>query len=111
MTTTTDDQPNDTLTPEQRAMWGPAENNLPDAIVHELMFIATVPGSNPVIHQYKHQVTRRYINLDHYGQTYRCQVVAAEKTEANRDGYAMEVSRIGFLEALGELGIRDGRIL
>lgn len=106
-TTTTDDQPDDARTPEQKAIWAPAEQNLPDALVHDLMFMNRITDVSPPVHQYKHSLTRRYINLDHFGQTYRVEVRTTEETAATPDGYAMDLTRIPFTEALAELGIRD----
>lgn len=50
-------------------MWEAAEKYLPD-VVDDLMYMGYVVYEGTVIHQLKHYMTRRYINLDDAGQTW-----------------------------------------
>lgn len=53
--------------------WTPAERQIPELLC-DLMYMSSVTYGGRVIHQYKHAVTRRYINLDNSGQTWQVAV-------------------------------------
>lgn len=53
--------------------WTPAERRIPELLC-DLMYMTSITYSGQVIHQYKHVMTRRYINLDNSGQAWNVAV-------------------------------------
>lgn len=50
--------------------WAPAEQYVPHHLLTELMWMGTERVGGRQIEQYKHDWTRRYINLDERGQAW-----------------------------------------
>jgi hypothetical protein len=59
--------------PSADTVWFPAELYVPHLLEH-LMYMGNLEYSGRTIHQYKHTVTRRYINLEDNGQAWRVNV-------------------------------------
>lgn len=97
-----DDQ---SVTPEQRHAWAPAERALAAALLPNLMFMGVeTDADGTTVHQYKHRDTRRYINLAEDGQAYRVELTAPNGQTSDPDAYVVTLHPVTLEWALAELG-------
>lgn len=85
--------------PDQR--WEPAERHLPPELLPDLMWMDEVTAEGRAVQQYKHVLTRRYLNLDLAGQAWDVKIDA-------QTGQVTVAQRIDPSIALAHLEGRDG---
>lgn len=63
-------EPREEPVEEPDPRWEPAERHLPEWLLYELMWMGSVSAAGRSVQQYKHDMTRRYLNLDLAGQAW-----------------------------------------